>query len=219
MKEILVLGHSQNPAREITPFEEVMWGTSPNQPGRLPVAIFEMIKSSQGIIVLSGGTEFQGKKEAREMKNCLFKNLSRINEFKDFFGIKDFNIEEIRSKLKEDLVLEEDSQTTFQNFQYSWDLLKEKRLKIEEVVVVTSYDHLIKAIISAFEWREKGDFRVRMSFVPSYTPRFSSGTKGLTLVDQKGKGRIISIILKLLSSPSPIFASDLKKIDEQLPEG
>ena len=213
MKVFLVLGHSQNPKREITSFEDVMWGTTPSKPGRLPMAIFEMAKSPDSVIVFSGGTEFKKKNEADEMKNCLYKNLKKINKFRAFFG-ENLDIKKIEKDLEKRLILEKKAQTTFQNFQYSLDLLKEKKIEVDEIVVITSYDHLVKAIIFAFEWREKSCSSVRINFIPGYTSRFPSGVSGLTLIDQKGKGRISSILLKLFSMSSSKFADKLKETDE-----
>ena len=219
MKVILVLCHSQNPAREITSFEKVMWGKPPNHPGRLVMATFEIMKSPESLIVLTGGTEFRRKNEAQEMQKCLFKNLSNINKFRKFFKVKSFDAEKMKAKLKESLILEKQAQTTFQNFQYSWELFKKKGIKVEELVVITSYDHLMKAVISAFEWRDKENLNIRINFVPSYISRFPSGLDGITLFDQKGKARIASAMLKTLSLPSAEFATSLKEMDENLPSG
>lgn len=217
MKTILVLGHSQNPKREFISFEKVMWGNPPNKPGRLVMAVFEMMNNPESMIVLTGGTEFRKKNEAQEMQKCLLKNLSGLNKFKKFFKVKNFDTEKIKAKLKKSLILEKQAQTTFQNFQNSWDLLKKQGIKAEELVVVTSYDHLMKAAISAFEWRNTKNLNIRMSFVPSYISRFPSGLEGITVFDQKGKARIASTMLKLLSLPSAEFATCLKEIDEMLP--
>lgn len=142
---ILVLGFnlfSEN-------WEETVWGRPPYFPGRLPRAVALFLEENASLFVISGGaTKREGKSEAWWMRERLIRGIGELGKFLVYPSLRNFSPKEIEKILLPAILLEEKAQNTMDSFRQTGKIFSKKG--IQKVIIVTSPDHISRALRDAF---------------------------------------------------------------------
>lgn len=170
---MVVLGYSPKEKN----FEEVVWGIPPDKPGRMVRGLKDLLEDPEAkTMIITGGTEKDGRKEAEWMRDLLYQKLEELKQFSDPVFQK-FSTQEIREILDRNLILETNATNTRENLENVAKILKEKDVK--SVVLVTSPDHISRAMRDAIIiWQETYPEFTRSLFGSPSTTLYSEGDMG-----------------------------------------
>lgn len=134
-------------------WEDTVWGTL-DRPGRLVRAAAVMMEEDADIAVITGGIgQKEGRLEAQWMKERLYHGLEELKEFTVYPVLQQFSPAEIREKLDEVLELEEMAKNTAENMANTGAIFNEAGA--DKVIIVTSPDHISRAIRDAIQFWSK----------------------------------------------------------------
>lgn len=151
-------------------WEHTVWGFPPDKPGRLVKGAAVMMEEDSKIVVITGGAgEKEGKSEAQWMKDRLYQGLEKLKEFIVYPVLQKYSAEEIKRKLDESLILEETAKNTAENMAKTGAIFNEAG--VEKVIIVTSPDHISRALRDAIQFWNKDYPRLAMNVygTPSVT--------------------------------------------------
>lgn len=206
----MVLGYSPNQEN----FKEVVWGIPPDKPGRLVTGLKIFLEEEVELLIITGGTEKEGKKEAEWMKNLLYEKINQLSDFTVFPVFEEHSSWEIEEFLDECLVLETKAKNTRENLQNVAKILSEE--SIDSVVIVTSPDHISRAIRDAIEiWQQDYPELTRNLFASPSVTLYSGGKiSDVVIAEPPVKRKFdLSRIFKILKNEQA-----LKKLDNLLKE-
>lgn len=146
-KGVLMLGYNTSEPN----WEETVWGVPPDRPGRVVKTAAVILSENPEIAVISGGLgRKEGKSEAWWAKQRLYDGLDKLKDFTIYPVFQRFSAKEIEEKLNKVLKLEEKARNTAENIINSGPLLKEAGA--EEVIIVTSPDHISRGLRDALQF-------------------------------------------------------------------
>lgn len=149
-KGLLILSYNCNEPN----WEETVWGTPPDRPGRLVKATAVLLEEDVDIAIISGGTGVkEGVGEAQWLKNRLYQGLEELKKFTIYPVLQRFTPEQIKNKLDKILVLEEKAVNTATNLKNTGIMFKEAG--VEKVIVVTSPDHISRGLRDGLQFWSK----------------------------------------------------------------
>lgn len=135
-------------------WERTVWGIAPEKPGRLVKAANVMLEENPDIMIISGGAgQKDGKSEAWWMRQRLYDGLDDLSKFTAYPVLQKFSADQIRKKLDGILRLEEAAKNTTENLQKTGEIFT--KAGIEKVIIVTSPDHISRALRDAIQFWSK----------------------------------------------------------------
>lgn len=135
-------------------WEQTVWGTAPATPGRLVKAAAVMLEENPDTMIITGGAgKKDGKSEAWWMRKRLYDGVGELKGFTTFPIFQKFSGDEIRKKLDKILKLEETAMNTAENLQKTGEVFR--KAGILKVIIVTSPDHISRAIRDAIQFWDK----------------------------------------------------------------
>lgn|GEM_PF-2744719 len=134
-------------------WEYVIWGISPDKPGRIPVAIATALEEDADFFLLFGSSMGKGgKSSGKWMKNFLYKRFTDLKKFTVLCALRDFPIDKIRRKIDATFELIEGPErpaNTLGELQAMHRLIIERQ--IQKLICVSSADHVSRIIRDAFK--------------------------------------------------------------------
>ena len=148
---VLIHGYNINEKN----WEQVVWGSAPNDPGRIPIAIATVMEEDADFLFLFNssrrkkvdGVWVSGEEQ---MIKLLLSRLEQLPRFA-LYGLRNFSLKQIREKIKKTLRLEEAPQ----KLKNTWDELEQVRRicerwpSIKELYLISSSDHVSRIIRDA----------------------------------------------------------------------
>lgn len=135
-------------------WEQTAWGIAPEKPGRLVKAAAVMLEEDPDIMIISGGAaQRDGKSEAWWMKKRIYEGQHELGKFTTYPILQKFPPCQIKKKLDDILVLEETAKNTAENLQRTGAIFR--KAGITKVIVVTSPDHISRALRDAIQYWNK----------------------------------------------------------------
>lgn len=207
----MVLGYSPNQEN----FEEVVWGAPPDKPGRLVTGLKVFLEDPDAnILIITGGTEKDGKKEAEWMRDLLYEKIDKLSDFKVFSVFQEYSSSAIKDFIDRKVVLETEARNTRENLQNVAKILS--RNAINSVVIVTSPDHISRAIRDAIiYWQDDFPELARNLFGAPSVTLYSGGKISDVVIAEPPVKKIfdLSRIFKVLKNKDAI-----RKINDLLEE-
>jgi len=197
-KAVVVLGYSPNQEN----FKEVVWGISPDKPGRIVTGLKVFLEDPEArILIITGGTEKDGKKEAEWMRDLLYERMEELSGFKVFSVFQEYSSSAIKDLVDKKLTLETGAKNTVENFQNVAKILSKNA--IDSVVIVTSPDHISRAMRDAIiHWQDDFPELTRNLFGTPSVTLYSNGRMSDVVIAEPPVKRIfdLSRIFKVLKN-------------------
>ncbi|MCD6177914.1 YdcF family protein [bacterium] len=209
-RAVVVLGYSPNQEN----FEEVVWGIPPDKPGRIVTGLKIFLENQAELLIITGGTEKEGKKEAEVMRDLLYEKIEELYDFTVFPIFQGYFPSTIKEIIWRRLVLEISSKNTRENLQNVGKILYEN--SIDSVIIVTSPDHLSRALRDAIIiWQDEYPELTRNLFgSPSVTLYSKGKISDVVIAEPPVKKKFdFSRIFKILKNQEA-----LEKLDRLLKE-
>lgn len=170
---LLILSYNINEPN----WRQTVWGTPPDKPGRLVKAAAVMMEEDADMVVITGGAgQKEGKSEAQWMKDRLYRGLEELKEFTVYPVLQKFSPEEIREKLDRALKLEETAKNTTENMSKTGAMFR--NTGVERVIIVTSPDHISRALRDAIQFWSKDFPELAMNVYGTPSVTFYSARPG-----------------------------------------
>lgn len=132
-------------------WEKTVWGIPPEKPGRLVKAATVMLDEDPDMVIITGGAgQKDGRSEAWWMRKRLYDGLDELDKFTAYPILQRFSGDQTEKRLNEILVLEETAKNTAENLQKTGEMFA--KAGIEKVIIVTSPDHVSRAIRDAIQY-------------------------------------------------------------------
>jgi len=168
-KGLLILSYNCNEPN----WEQTVWGTSPDRPGRLVRAAAVLLQKDVDIAVISGGMGVKnGIGEAKWMKNRLYDGVEELKEFTIYPVFQEFTPEQVKDRLDKVLVLEEKAKNTTENLQNTGIMFEEAG--VDEVIIITSPDHICRGLRDALQFWGKNYPRLATNLYGTASATFYS---------------------------------------------
>jgi hypothetical protein len=151
-------------------WEYVVWG-DPNNPGRLPTGLKVAVELNvEVIIIVSSAYGRNGKSSGELMVELWYQNIGEIHKFTIYnYILGPMSTEEIKAILDEKVMLVKEPVTnTREELRVVVRVLKE--LGITEMIIVTSLDHIMRAMRDAIVISLKEYSGLFIWGIPSGTP-------------------------------------------------
>lgn len=169
---VLLHGYNANEKN----WDYVVWGESPDKPGRIPTAVAVALEENAELLVLFGssiGKEDESgvwKSSGKLMTELLFRRFEELGKFTILHALREIPLKKIRRRIEVVYRLVEELErpaNTFGEMQTMARLIQEKG--IQKLVCVSSPDHVSRIIRDTLVVFRKTTLAVHVSVRPSVT--------------------------------------------------
>lgn len=200
----------------------IVWGSPPDELGRIPMAVYAaVVEDAQVIVFGTGASERDGRKESEVTREYMLEYFDELRQFSCFAGI---DIAEYRDRMAAISVAERESRNTLDEMKAAGRIFLAK--DVEKVILVSSPTHISRCIrdaLVAFQRPETATLKRNLYAVASDTSYLGGRVEDVVIFEPPHRGDrgsflthyIVKRILKIPESKTDLFLKELDGLLER----